>query len=126
MLAMQAIELWLNAYLLHHGVSAEALRGMQHDLAGRGDLAETIGLRLRRRTLAHLHELSSRREYLITRYGSELLGSWTQINRLVATLEEVATKVSEATRAGRSDLRAAPSAPCRTSVSHPVPAAAAS
>lgn len=36
---------------------------------------------------------ASSREYLITRYGPELASTLSQINRLSATLEEVATKV---------------------------------
>lgn len=38
--------------------------------------------------------LSQDREYLITRYGPELAATTSQINRLTATLEEVAAKVT--------------------------------
>jgi hypothetical protein len=96
LLAIQSIELQLNAYLLHTGLSPPQIRCMEHDLARRGNAAVSAGLHLRQKTLLHLHELSIRREYLITRYGPELLGAWTQINRLTATLDEVSVKVRAA------------------------------
>ncbi len=49
---------------------------------------------LRKLTAAHLQTLSANREYLITRYGPELAASASQINRLTATLDEVAKKVT--------------------------------
>jgi hypothetical protein len=52
------------------------------------------GLVLRKRTVAHLNKLTESREYLVTRYGPELSTSLSQINRLMATLEEVARKVT--------------------------------
>lgn len=52
------------------------------------------GLKLRRRTVAHLHDLSASREYLIIRYGPELNDTASQLNRLSATLNEIAEKVS--------------------------------
>ncbi|MCF8706985.1 hypothetical protein [Rhizorhapis sp. SPR117] len=73
---------------------ADEYRGAAHDLAKRAELAASTGLRLRKRTLLHLNDLSHSREYLVTRYGAELAGSWTQLNRLMATLDEIATKVA--------------------------------
>lgn len=52
------------------------------------------GLRLRAKTAKHLQTLSHNREYLVTRYGPELATSSSQLNRLTATLEEVAGKVA--------------------------------
>lgn len=92
--AIHAIEFYLNALLLHKGQRASEIRGLQHDLAKRAELAASTGLRLRKRTLLHLNDLSHSREYLVTRYGAELAGSWTQLNRLMAALEEIATKVA--------------------------------
>jgi hypothetical protein len=34
------------------------------------------------------------REYLVTRYGAEMTSTVSQINRLTATLDEVANKVT--------------------------------
>jgi hypothetical protein len=51
---------------------------------------------LRELTLKHLGELSESREYLVTRYGPELASTASQINRLTATLGEVAKKVGAA------------------------------
>lgn len=92
--AIHAIELYLNALLLHSGSEANAVRGLQHDLARRALLAADAGLKLRLRTANHLSTLQQSREYLVTRYGPELTGNVSQINRLEATLEEVAKKVT--------------------------------
>lgn len=69
------------------------VRGLQHDFATRTELAIVAGLRLRRRTILHLRGLSETREYLITRYDPALSAA-SQLNRLAATLEEVAQKVT--------------------------------
>ena len=54
-----------------------------------------MGLSLRKRTAAHLAAIEGSREYLVTRYGPEMSGTSSQINRLTASLEEVAAKVTE-------------------------------
>lgn len=92
--AIQAVELYLNVYLLRKGYSASQVRGLQHDLGLRSSEAITAGLKLRQRTTEHLQRLSDQREYLVTRYGPELASTTSQINRLAATLEEVARKVA--------------------------------
>ena len=54
-----------------------------------------VPLVLRKRTREHLHAMSLSREFLVTRYvprGTSL----SEINRLQATLTEVAQKVSAA------------------------------
>lgn len=91
--AIQAIELYLNAFLLHTGLDASAVRGLQHNFAKRTDRAIVGGLTLRKRTAAHLAGMEGSREYLVTRYGPEMTGTVSQINRLIASLEEVAAKV---------------------------------
>lgn len=92
--AIQAIELYLNAILLHSKLDAATIRGLQHNLAKRTDLAMASGLKLRKRTAAHLIAMGESREYLVTRYGPEMTATVSQINRLVASLEEVAMKVT--------------------------------
>ena len=95
MVAIHAVELYLNAFLLRSGHSAGEVRGLQHNLAARADLAVEVGLVLRKRTREHLHAMSQSREFLVTRYvpsGTSL----SEINRLQATLTEVAQKVSGA------------------------------
>jgi hypothetical protein len=92
--AIHAIELYLNALLLHRGYVPADIRRMQHDLAERTDLAIASGLTLRSRTAAHLNALAENREYLVTRYGPELSKTASQVNRLEATLEEIARKVT--------------------------------
>jgi hypothetical protein len=92
--AIHAIELYLNAYLLHRQHSPAELRGLQHDFGARANMAIANGLVLRTRTLNHLQSMDINREYLVSRYGPELASSSSQINRLMATLSEVATKIS--------------------------------
>jgi hypothetical protein len=91
--AMHAVELYLNAWLLHAGLEPQKIRGMQHDFAARTDLAIQSGLLLRKRTASHLKAMAGAREYLVTRYGPELSASLSQVNRLSATLDEVSMKV---------------------------------
>jgi hypothetical protein len=95
MSAIHAIELYLNALLLQRGHSPQKIRGLQHDLGARADILVTLGLDLRVRTSKHLHALSRNREHLITRYAPELSTTSSEINRLTATLEEIATKTAK-------------------------------
>ncbi|MDX8498923.1 hypothetical protein RFM99_10865 [Mesorhizobium sp. VK4C] len=92
--AIHAIELYLTALLLHRGHNANQIRKMHHDLSARTDHTVAAGLRLRGKTTKHLQSLSQNREYLVTRYGPEMAATASQINRLTATLEEVAVKVT--------------------------------
>ena len=92
--AVQAIELYLSALLLRQGYEPARIRGMQHDLASRAELAIAGGVQLRKRTTAHLNAMTRNREYLVTRYSPEMTMSASQINRLTATFEEVAIKVT--------------------------------
>lgn len=96
--AVHAIELYLNALLLFEGLKPLHLRALQHDLAARINHELAAGLRLRNRTAAHLADLSKRREYLISRYGTDQMNTVSRTNRLQATLEEIRSKV--ATRFG--------------------------
>ncbi len=103
LITIHAIELYLNALLLSRGHSAAEVRGLQHDLGRRTDLASDCGLQLRKRTAEHLRSMGEQREYLITRYGPELAATASQINRLRATLVEVSKKVSIMIRADNSN-----------------------
>lgn len=91
--AIHAIELYLNAFLRNLGNTPEEIRSWRHDLAERAKLAREHGLRLRKKTAEHLVKLSEDREYLVSRYGPELASTLSQMNRLMATLDEVAKKV---------------------------------
>lgn len=104
LLAIHAIELYLNAYLLAAGHSAVTVRRLQHDLGSRTAQAVSAALVLRQRTLAHLNCLSERREYLTTRYDCAPTET-SELNRLAATLGEVAEKVSAFVRAPRTAAR---------------------
>ena len=92
--AIHAIELYFNALLLHKGMESAQVRGLKHGLVGRVDLAATNGLHLRKKTCSHLEAMTGNREYLVTRYGPEMTASVSQINRLIATLDEVGNKVT--------------------------------
>jgi hypothetical protein len=95
LVAIHALELYLNALLLRGGASPLVVRGMSHDLESRVEAVSKMGLCLRARTSAHLRGLHQKREYLITRYGPELAATSSQVNRLAATLDEVAEKVGK-------------------------------
>ncbi|MDU8942467.1 HEPN domain-containing protein [Ovoidimarina sediminis] len=88
--ALHATELYLNAFLMHCGDSADRVRGRLHSLPD--ERFATI-LRLTKRTLQNLEDITLRREYLISRYGPEQAANQSPINRLEATLGEVRTKV---------------------------------
>lgn len=93
LVAMHAIELYLNAFLVAGGHSQASVRALQHDTASRSQLATVGNLRLRKRTVAHLISLSENREYLVARYDPSPV-SMSQLNRVHATLTEVALKVA--------------------------------
>ena len=50
---------------------------------------------LRKRTAQHLEALTSNREYLVTRYDPERTATLSQVNRVMATLEELSQKVAK-------------------------------
>ena len=93
LIAIHAIELYLNALLLQFGEKPEKIRALQHNVAARAELAIARGLVLRRRTASHLATLSTNREYLVVRYSADTPSTLSQVNRLDATLEELAGKV---------------------------------
>lgn len=94
--AIHAVELYLSAFLIHRGHTSSDVRGLQHDLGARCDLAVAGGLKLRKLTAAHLHTLAGNKEYLVSRYAPDMAANVTQINRLMATLDEVGTKTAAA------------------------------
>jgi hypothetical protein len=97
LVAIHSLELHLNALLLATGHPMAKVRGLQHDFATRTELAIAAGLKLRGRTILHLRGLSETREYVITRYDPHLSAA-SQLNRLAATLDEVAKKVTTLVR----------------------------
>ncbi|MFC3098819.1 hypothetical protein [Alteraurantiacibacter palmitatis] len=94
LVAIHAIELYLNAYLLNCGCSGPEIRGYQHNLGKRLKQAEIKDLKLRKKTLDHLHELTKCREYLTSRYDPSDPGS-SPLTRLKASLQDVRKKVSQ-------------------------------
>jgi lysophospholipase L1-like esterase len=93
LLAIHAIELKLNVLLRHNNVSKERVRGLQHDLEERMKLAVGFRLRLKKKTADHLIALKVSREYLIHRYDPTHFKQLSQLNRLIATMNEVSQKV---------------------------------
>jgi hypothetical protein len=93
--AVHAIELYLNAFLLKLGHPPERIRDSRHDLAVRAALANAGGLGLRRRTAIHLAAMTQDREYLVLRYDPGM-AELSPLNRLWATLDEIARKVTRA------------------------------
>ncbi|GHD99175.1 hypothetical protein GCM10008024_05500 [Allgaiera indica] len=92
--AIHAIELYLNAFLLVGGTPPEQVRSHFHNLAARAEKAIDSGLILRKRTAEHLRKMTETREYLVSRYGPEMTSTLSELNRLMATLEEVSKKTS--------------------------------
>ncbi len=90
--SIHAIELYLNAFLRHHGATPAQIRNRGHNLA---DPPFVDTLRLRQKTAQRLIDISERREYLISRYGPELAAQHTELTRLTATLNEVQAKVKK-------------------------------
>ena len=93
LLALQAIELYLNAFLRSHGEPHATSRGRQHDLERCAAAARAAGLDLRPRTEQHLRETRERREYLAVRYAAEMSLNFGPPSRMVATLNDVAERV---------------------------------
>lgn len=90
--AIHAIELYLNANLLAGGMPPDEVRSHFHNLAARAERAIANGLVLRKRTAEHLRKMTDDREYLVSRYGPEMTSTLSQLNRLLATLDEVGEK----------------------------------
>ena len=93
--AIHAIELYLNALLLHSNRKASEIRKLQHNLEQRLKLAAADGLQLRKKTMNSLVKMTADREYLVTRYDPEFTASVSQINRVEATLDKVAREVTK-------------------------------
>ena len=70
-------------------------------MAARTDAAIASGLKLKKLTASHLRRLSETREYLMARYDPELSAA-SEITRMKATLDEVATKVAAVVRSART------------------------
>ena len=94
--AIHAVEMYLNAFLISHGIEHRQVRGFRHDVAQRAVMATEKGLRLRVKTQAHLLKIHDQREYLVVRYGPEQAGGLSELNRMFATLNEISTKVRTA------------------------------
>lgn len=92
LLAIHAIELYFNAFLVAAGLPPDRVRGYQHNLARRTPLARFHRLILKKKTESHLEALTLGREYLATRYDPRAAAAYP-LNRLKATLNEVAEKV---------------------------------
>jgi len=99
LLALHAMELYLNAFLLAKGVDPATIRGFRHDLGERARLASEAGLVLRKRTMAHLATLSESTEYHVISHVPELMSTLSQVNRMMATVDELSRKVRKALRA---------------------------
>ncbi len=101
LVAIQAIELYLSAFLMERGQTPEDMRRLGHDVGQRSLLAAEAGLPLRESTKADLKRMSEEREYSIMRYGPELTVKLSPPNRMDATLKDVAKKVMAAINSKR-------------------------
>lgn len=92
--AIHAIELYLNALLVHTDMEPAKVRAFKHCLENRADQAIQVGLKLGTKTRAHLVSMSDNREYLVVRYEPDLKETMSNISRLMATLNEVSKEVT--------------------------------
>lgn len=92
--AVHAIELYLNAYLMHHGLTPAEIRGTAHDLEFRAASAREHGLILRCKTIALITRINQNREYLIVRYGYKQMAAVVSVTELQSVLNEVSKKVT--------------------------------
>ncbi|MBP7003175.1 hypothetical protein [Amaricoccus sp.] len=97
--ALQAIELYLDAFLRALGESPGRLRAHGHDLRLRAALAIELGLEIRRKTALHLVRLTLDRENLALRYGPIRPLEPCELNRLRRSLDEIGSKVRAAVAA---------------------------
>ncbi len=91
--ALHAIELFLNAVARQNGASAANVRAQYHAV---DDPKIVTALGLRKKTHMHLSALTRDREYLVIRYAPDMMSDMSEINRLTATLDEVARKAKAA------------------------------
>ncbi|NTH22996.1 hypothetical protein G6L73_31580 [Agrobacterium rhizogenes] len=99
LLALHAMELYLDAFLLAKGVNTATIGGFRHDLRELTRIASEAGLVLRKRTVAHLETLSASNEYDVVSYAQELISTLSQVSRIMATVDELSRKVRKALRA---------------------------
>src|SRR4051812_42054880 len=71
-LAVHAIELYLNAFLLSVGHDPKNIRDLNHNLSTRAEHAIMKGLTLKKRTALHLSAVTGEREYMAVRYSPDL------------------------------------------------------
>jgi len=57
------------------------------------DSSLVVKLKLKNTTSEHLTAITEKREYLISRYGPEMIAEQTEMTRLSSTLTEIMTKV---------------------------------
>ena len=75
-----------------------------HNLADRTELALAHGLVLRKLTREHLVKMTDDREYLVSRYGPDMSATLSLVNRLMATLNQLARKVRIRIAPGRIEV----------------------
>jgi hypothetical protein len=84
--------------LLAKGVNPTTIGGFRRDLRELTRVASEAGLVLRKRAMAHLATLSASNEYYVIRYAPELTSALSQLNRVMATVDELSRKVRKALR----------------------------
>jgi hypothetical protein len=92
LLAIHAVELYLNAFLVDAGEPHDRVRGLQHNFTKRLEFVRSHRLILTNKTQRHLESLTNTREYLTSRYDPRA-SAVSHLNRLEATVDEVAEKV---------------------------------
>ncbi|EFL88403.1 hypothetical protein [Ahrensia sp. R2A130] len=92
-LSLHAVELYLNAALLHRGQTVADIRGLKHDLIARTDFAESKGLNLEASTVKHLQQTNAKRAYVASRYEAKPRFAPACPAHFEEALKDVAAKV---------------------------------
>lgn len=92
--ALSAVECYLDAYLIAHGLQPAVVKELGHNLTQRSILAIAAELKLSKRTQAHLNTLNTSRDDLISGADKNCFAALSEVNKLFVTLDEIAQKVT--------------------------------
>jgi hypothetical protein len=93
---LQAVEVYLNSFLLFHGMTPKDIRTFRHLLTNRVIAAQKLGLGLAPETGESLTNLEKSREYLLVRYAPDRESELSKLPDLFNTLDDVTRKVRAA------------------------------
>jgi len=93
--ALHAIDLYLNACLIHLGKGLKHTKSLQHNFYVKFELLELEGFVLKQRFKTYLKLLTDSGEYTQTRYSFHTVSDELSIPQLQALLREIAKKAKD-------------------------------